>query len=540
MRAAEAGLLKGLIKAVEAEGAASGCTLRRVGGCSKGRASGAATARHRLELGMLQREGAVDSDPTGVYGTFSDQNVLSHEMLLPSPCQQSLGDFQLVPGRVASLSGLEPRALQVADLSPGQLAVRVRAVGVNFRDLLNVLGMYPGDPGLPGGDCAGVVVASRAQSGPRPGEAVFGLAVGSLGTMVHCSPDTLVAMPACLSFEEAASMPTVFITAQLVFRSATDVQAGESVLVHAAAGGVGLASLQVLRAMQARVVATAGSPSKRALLRQLGVEDVAGSRGTAFVEAAAQLGGVDVVLNTLTSPGMIAATASVLRLGGRFVEISKRDIWSPARLQQERPDVQYNFVAVDFLPNSSVQAALSQVCAGVCRGQLHPLPTANHGLVAVATALRQMSQARHMGKVVVSAPSFAPSLSPSSSVLITGGLGALGLITARWLLGQGVKQVHLTSRSGRATQPGSENTVLAALADAAGGHGALVTLSSCDVASSEEAACLMLPGGRGGGCQGCMPAPVAVIHAGGVLADSVLSNQTLDGLRKVCAGVHEG
>ena len=88
--------------------------------------------------------------------------------------------------------------------------------------------------------------------------------------------------------------------------------------------------------LRGTMYATAGNPFKRALLRQLGVQHVAGSRDTAFAEVAAQLGGVDVVLNTLTSPGMVAATASVLRPGGRFVEISKRDIWSPARLQQVR------------------------------------------------------------------------------------------------------------------------------------------------------------------------------------------------------------
>ena len=516
-------LLQGLLKAsaLELPGLRISCSQHLLNEGSSKSGWRAELLRHQKEQGGLA--GRCEA-------ALSSAGCELEEVLLPSLTTPAQGDFQLVPGRVASLSGLEPRALQVADLAPGQMAVRVRAVGVNFRDLLNVLGMYPGDPGLPGGDCAGVVVASRVHGGPRPGEAVFGLAVGSLGTMVHCSPDTLVAMPACLSFEEAASMPTVFITAQQVFRSATDVQAGESVLVHAAAGGVGLASLQVLRAMQARVVATAGSPSKRALLRQLGVEDVAGSRGTAFVEAAAQLGGVDVVLNTLTSPGMIAATASVLRLGGRFVEISKRDIWSPARLQQERPDMQYSFVAVDFLPNSSVHAALSQVCAGVCRGQLRPLPTASHGLGAVAAAMRQMSQARHVGKVVISSPPLSPLSAPHGRVIITGGMGTLGLLLADWLCSRSAAAcVTLLGRSGRPrTGSGSQpdHALLAKLLSS--DCPTEVTLQQCDMGQAEDTAAAF--GGHRAPPAASSLGPgaplLAVLHAGGVLADGMLQNQS--------------
>ena len=205
----------------------------------------------------------------------------------------------------------------------------MKAVGINFRDVLNVLGMYPGDPGAPGSDVAGVVVAAASSSSLQPGQAVFGLSVGALGTAVACSEQTLVAMPPCLSYEAASSMPTVFITAQMAMGAVTGVQPGERVLVHAAAGGVGLAAAQVLRVLGAVPVATAGSPSKRSLLRSLGVAHVVGSRDTQFVGPLACLGGVDVVLNSLTSPGMVGGSLSVLRRGGRFVEIGKRDIWTP-------------------------------------------------------------------------------------------------------------------------------------------------------------------------------------------------------------------
>jgi len=144
-------------------------------------------------------------------------------------------------------------------------------------------------------------------------------------------------MPTNLSFEEAATTPTVCITVDCAFRQSAAVQPGERVLVHAAAGGVGLAAMQLIEALGAETVATAGSPSKRALVRALGVAHVLGSRDTTFAAELAEVGGVSVVLNSLTSAGMVAGSLAAMNAGGRFVEISKRDIWSAARVAQGEP-----------------------------------------------------------------------------------------------------------------------------------------------------------------------------------------------------------
>jgi NADPH:quinone reductase-like Zn-dependent oxidoreductase len=206
------------------------------------------------------------------------------------------------------------------------------------RDVLNVLGMYPGDPGPPGGDFAGIIasVPSGSSTSLKPGDSVFGLAAGSLGSYVHSSAQTLVPMPGSVSFEEAATMPTVFITVDTALLQLAAMAERDTVLVHAAAGGVGLAALQLIQAAGATAIATAGSPHKRGLVHSLGVRHVLGSRDTQFVSEAAELGGVDIVLNSLTSSGMVAGSLAALRRGGRFVEISKRDIWSPARVLQGR------------------------------------------------------------------------------------------------------------------------------------------------------------------------------------------------------------
>ena len=129
-------------------------------------------------------------------------------------------------------------------------------------------------------------------------------------------------------------MPTVFITVDAAINQLAAASSADRVLVHAAAGGVGLAAMQVIAAAGAAALTTAGSPAKRALLRTLGSCHVSSSRDTAFVTELAEVGGPTVVLNSLTSAGMVAGSLAALGLGGRFVEISKRDIWSAARVAQ--------------------------------------------------------------------------------------------------------------------------------------------------------------------------------------------------------------
>ncbi|KAF5835047.1 hypothetical protein DUNSADRAFT_7991, partial [Dunaliella salina] len=227
-----------------------------------------AAAALQLTSGAAAAAAAAASSTGGRVNQAGPGGTLNIPVLVHSanPPLAHTSPYFLSPQPRGALSSLVPKALAAAQ--PGELTVAVRAVGLNFRDVLNVLGMYPGDPGDPGGDCSGVVVGG---AGHAPGTPVFGLAVGSLGTCVHCSPLTMVPLPpGCVSFEEAATMPTVFSTVHMVLSSATALAAGEAVFLPAAAGGVGLAALQLARAQGAKLVATAGSPSKRALLRGLG------------------------------------------------------------------------------------------------------------------------------------------------------------------------------------------------------------------------------------------------------------------------------
>ncbi|KAI8473969.1 MAG: hypothetical protein J3K34DRAFT_383388, partial [Monoraphidium minutum] len=254
--------------------------------------------------------------------------------------------YNLTPAPRGALNSLVPQAVPAALEREGSVLLAVKAVGINFRDVLNVLGMYPGDAGDPGSDCAGVVVAANASAGVQPGDAVFGLATGSFGSHVQASALTLVPVPQHVGFEAAATMPTVFITVDTALNQVATLRPGERLLLPAAAGGVGLAGIQLAQALGARVLATAGSPAKRGLLRRLGVEAVTTSRGLGCFEDGGLLGGAHVVLNSLTSPGMVGGALALLRRGGRLVEIGKRDVWSGAAVAAQRPDVAYSLLAV--------------------------------------------------------------------------------------------------------------------------------------------------------------------------------------------------
>ena len=214
-----------------------------------------------------------------VYGAAQRGGVHSRAAMLHADVISSAPAFHLMPRPRGALSSLKPELVAATPVAPGRVLVAVKAVGINFRDVLNVLGMYPGDPGPPGGDCAGVVVASGpGVSHLRPGDAVFGLAGGSLGSHVHVSSQTVthvsaapasqfcsgigtgcglrhvpclnaLQMPANLDFEAAATTPTVCITVDSAFRQSAVVRPGDRVLVHAAAGGVGIAAMQLIAAL---------------------------------------------------------------------------------------------------------------------------------------------------------------------------------------------------------------------------------------------------------------------------------------------------
>jgi acyl transferase domain-containing protein/NADPH:quinone reductase-like Zn-dependent oxidoreductase/acyl carrier protein/NAD(P)-dependent dehydrogenase (short-subunit alcohol dehydrogenase family) len=472
--------------------------------------------------------GTTDGD---AFGASSEAGAVLRAKLLRRPLPTAPSNSHIMPLPRGSLANLKLVLHNKESPGTGEVLVAVHAVGLNFRDVLNVLGMYPGDPGPPGGDCAGVVLATgRNVTSFKPGDAVFGLAPGCVGPTVFAPAALLAHKPEKLDFAEAAAAPTIYIT--VLTALADIVVPGESrVLVHAGTGGVGLAALELTTSLKCNVAATAGAPAKRAHLRSQGVKIAVDSRSVSFAEdiVVANRGdpaaAVNAVLNSLTSPGMVAASLAVVAQGGTFAEIGKRDIWSHARVAQERPDISYRIVAIDFLLAKSLGAKMQQLSELLAAGTVAPPQINSFRLGDAAAAFRKYSQAQHIGKLVLEAPPTqcnASGNSESGSVVISGGLGSLGLLTASWLTGRKEQHLVLLGRSGRASE--SSIPVIQS--------GACVVMSKCDTASLEDtAACLSASVHQ----PSEMPAVHAVYNSGGILSDAMFASQSSSSVRQVFA-----
>jgi acyl transferase domain-containing protein/NADPH:quinone reductase-like Zn-dependent oxidoreductase len=428
------------------------------------------------------------------------------------------GGWRLAKGAEPTLAALGIEHVETLPPGPGEVQVAVQAAGLNFRDVLDVLGLVPVDAGPLGGEFAGRVLAvGKDVAELAPGDRVVGLAAGCFGERVTTSATLLAPCPRDLMPAAAATLPVVFVTAALAFELA-GLRAGDRVLIHAGAGGVGLAAIQLARLAGAEVFATA-SAAKCGYLRGLGVRHVHDSRSTSFAaEILAATGGrgVDVVLNSLTGDGFIAASLSALAPGGRFVEISKRGIWTAEAMAAARPDVTYHILAVDRLTVEQperVGAVLRAVLARVAAGELRALPYTSYPLGEARLAMRRMQQARHIGKIVLTPPvAAAAPVRAGVTYLITGGLGGIGLAVAGWLADRGA--THLVLNGRRAPDAAAEAAVAALRA-----RGVVVELMLADVAQAAEVDRLLAE------LEARMPPLAGVIHAAGLLRDGAVANQ---------------
>jgi acyl transferase domain-containing protein/NADPH:quinone reductase-like Zn-dependent oxidoreductase len=450
------------------------------------------------------------------------------------------------PGR---LDGLTLRPLERRQPQGGEVEVRVAAVGLNFRDVLGALALYPGEAGPLGGEVVGTVTAiGPGVKGLSLGDAVAALAPGGLRSYVTTRAELVMHKPPTCSFAQAATIPAAFLTAYYSLHRLGKMRRGERVLIHAAAGGVGLAAGQLAQRCGCEVFATAGSRRKRAFLESLGIPHVLDSRSLSFADDVRRLtggAGVDLVLNCL-SGDFIPASLSILQPHGRFLEIGKRDIWDAGRVASVRPHAFYAVVDVAALSQNDpgqVHSLLAEVSALLEQGTIRPLPHQVFPRAEVQTAFRHMAQAKHIGKIVVEfdGPPVSPTrqrwTAPSpptplpqdergasqrgsrpvstGTCLITGGLGGLGLRVAQWLAENGALHLALMARS----QPSAEaREAIAALEKV----GVQVLVCQGDVSRGEDveralaAIAASLPPLRG------------VIHSAGVLDDGAVLQQTWD------------
>ncbi|MFE7558763.1 SDR family NAD(P)-dependent oxidoreductase, partial [Kitasatospora sp. NPDC057500] len=406
-----------------------------------------------------------------------------------------------------------------APLEPGTVRVAVRAAGLNFRDVLIALGVHPGDNPLDlGSEGAGTVL----EVGPgvtrlAPGDRVMGAFAGGFGPVAVTDARLLAPVPAGWTHAEAAAVPMAYLTAYYALVDLAGVRPGETVLVHAGAGGVGTAAVQIAQHLGARVLATA-SPAKWHALRALGLPDehIATSRGTAFAEHFARATdgrGADVVLNSLANE-LIDASLTLLPRGGRFLEMGKTDLRDPARLATDHPGVRYRPFDLFEAGPERIGAMLTELLALFESGALRLPPVRAWDIRQARDAFRFVSQGRHVGKNVLVMPRRARD---SGTTVLTGATGTLGALLARHLVETaGVRDLLLLSRSG-ADAPGAAE-LCADLAEA----GARVRLERCDVADRADLDRAL----TGVDVR-------AVVHAAGVLDDTVLTALTPERLDAV-------
>ena len=377
-----------------------------------------------------------------------------------SPAAQLAGSpYHLTFSERGSIDNLKLERTRRTKPAPREVEIRVHATALNFRDVMNVMDLYPGDPGPLGIECAGIVAAvGEGVSEFSSGDEVVAVAPGSFSAYVTASADLVARKPAHLSFAEAATIPVAFLTADVTLNRLAKIHAGERVLIHAAAGGVGLAAVAFAQRAGAEIFATAGSPEKRALLKSLGVAHVMDSRSPSFATDIMEITGgrgVDVVLNSLAGP-LLDRTFDVIARNGRFLEIGKRGIWEPERVAKLGRNIQY-FISdwgQDARTNpAQIGAWLRPLMAQFERGELKPLPLRAFPLTEAKAAFRFMALGHHTGKLILDhkemladGASTASLITRDATYLIVGGLRGLGLMTAQWLVENGARHIVLTAR----------------------------------------------------------------------------------------------
>lgn len=489
----------------------------------------------RLENELLRPDGANEV----VLSAETRHCLVLREAKASSQIAQQDSRFRLdfqVPGQLRNLLWLPAAERPLGD---EEIEVHTRATGLNFRDVMYLMGLLPDEAvenGFAGAslglEFSGVVSRAGARvKDLMPGDSVMGFGSACFASHVVTRANAVAPMPAGWSFEAAATVPTVFFTVYYALKHLADLQPGERILIHGAAGGVGMAAIQLARHLGAEIFATAGSHEKRDFVTLLGADHVFDSRSLAFADDIRSVTGgegVDVVLNSLAGEAM-RRSLDVLKPFGRFLELGKRDFFenTPLGLRPFRNNISYFGIDADQLLTGRPRLAarlFREVMALFREEVLVPLPYRGFASDRIVDAFRVMQQARHIGKIVVSMtdarpvlhrPAAAPTalrFEQDSTWIVTGGLSGFGLASARWLADRGVGNLVLVGRRGPST-PGTQE-VLEALA----AQGVKAHALACDITDAQAVAALVKR------VQQTLPPLLGVLHAAAVFDDRLLVN----------------
>lgn len=448
------------------------------------------------------------------------------------------GSFRIVPQKLGVLDSLAASTIDRRSPNVSEVEIEIQTTGLNFKDVMLSMGLLP-DEGVTDGsaevslglECAGRIVAvGDGVTRFSIGDEVIACGSGTLASHVTLGAGYVMHKPAQLDFEEATTIPVAFLTAYYALHHLGRMQKGERVLIHAATGGVGLAAVQLAQRAGVEIFATAGTPAKRELLRALGVETVMDSRSLAFAEetlAATGGEGVDLVLNSLAGEA-ISKSLGVLRPGGRFLEIGKRDIYENKMIGLRPFLKNLSFFGIDlnqaWAQNAAVVRSLFSDVIEIFKNEtIRPICYRAIPAGRVVSAFRHMAKAKHIGKVVlcmdetegisVASRKEAIHCRPDGTYLITGGLGGFGLAAAEWLVKKGARHLVLM---GRRTPSPDATAAVASLES----MGACVVVRSADVTKTEQVRDVL------DFVHDSMPPLRGILHAAMVLDDAPILSLT--------------
>lgn len=456
------------------------------------------------------------------------------------------GAYRAQLAQIGDLDSVELRQTTVGAPGAGEVEIEVCAAALNFKDIVNGMGVLPAKAvqgGLAGGELgleiSGRVVRSGGSDSPYPpGQRVIARVAHGFAGRVIAPVDCVAPLPDHLSHEQGAALPVVYLTAYYGLVYLGRMRQGDTVLIHSAAGGVGTAAIQLAQLFGARILATAGTKEKREALRAQGIEHVFDSRSLDFHARVMEVTGgrgVDIVLNSLTG-NFITQGLKSLAPFGRFIEIGKSDIYKNAKLSMERLGENISFHVVDVDRMAAQRPALHrellhEVARLFAEGQLQPPKITAFPITRLADAMKLMSRAAYVGKIVVrmegetvrALPPKELVAAPHGSYLVTGGAAGFGLEIAKWLATRGARHLVLASRSGPKDE--ADRRAIEALRR----DGVEVVVDSLDVTDPRAVKAALSRFGRE------WPRLSGLVHGAAVLHDVSLSNMAPEQLRRVFA-----
>lgn len=401
-----------------------------------------------------------------------------------------------------TLGEIEFRRTISRELHPDELQIAVRASGLNYKDLMNSMGLLSSraiEGGLAaaalGLDVAGTVMAVGTMVCDfQVGDEVIARVTNGFSGICIATADCVTHKPANYLFTEAAAIPIVYLTAYYSLCELARLTADETVLIHSAAGGVGIAAIHLAKVVGAKIIATVGNRKKATYLKDnLDLKYVFDSRSNSFydeVMVATNGQGVDVVLNSLTG-NLITQGLKCLKPYGRFVELGKTDLYNGSLLSMGllAENISYHVVDVDRLAAQKPilhKKLLQKVVAIINQYKLPAHPLTTYPIAELGKALKQMARSSYVGKIVLvheghvaTTPSKEFMFASTGAFIITGGASGLGLCLAEWLAGKGATKLILVSRSG------CKNSVDQQRIDNLAAGGTQIIIQKLDIAKKE-------------------------------------------------------